>query len=317
MLKRTRQIEEEAVGWVIRLRGDDADWEGFTAWLEADPAHAAAYDEAALADAEAGSLPPARQPAPAPVSAAAAPVPARRSRRFVIGWGVAAGLALVAGYAGFGLGPGARVLETAPGQRREVALPDGSRIEMNGGTRVVLEDDRPRFARIERGEALFRVVHDPARPFEVEAGETRLRDLGTVFNVVRGPGTVEVSVSEGAVLYNPGREAASLRAGMGLRKSTGSRLWIGKIDRESVGSWRNGRLIYDSAPIARVASELGRSLGVELHAADDVAARPFSGIIILEGERGALLERSAALLGVALRREREGWVLTSRAGDPR
>jgi transmembrane sensor len=315
MLKSTSQIEEEAVGWVIRLRGDDADWEGFTAWLEADPAHSAAYDEAALADAEAEALPPA--PQPAPISTSAAPVPARRSRRFVLGWGVAAGFALIAGYAGLGLGPGTKVVETGPGQRREVALPDGSRIEMNGGTRVVVEEKRPRFARLERGEALFRIVHDPARPFEVEAGETRLRDLGTVFNVVRESGTVEVSVSGGAVLYNPGREAANLRAGMGLRKSAGSRLWIGKIDRESVGSWRNGRLVYASAPIARVAAELGRSLGVELRAADDVAARPFSGIIILEGERGVLLERSAALLGVALRREGEGWVLTSRAGDLR
>ena len=44
--------EKEAVGWFVRQRDPaHADWPAFTAWLEADPAHAAAYDRVAIADA--------------------------------------------------------------------------------------------------------------------------------------------------------------------------------------------------------------------------------------------------------------------------
>src|SRR5687768_4854887 len=276
MLKTDRQIEAEAIGWVIRLHdAGETDWEAFTLWLEADPAHSAAYDRAALADAEAETMPPSRParpilPAPPPVFAP--PAPGRRvGRRAFLGWGMAASVALIAGYASLGTGSGAYSLETAPGQRRQIALADGSRIELNGGTRVTLDRERPRFARLERGEALFRVVHNSARPFEVEAGDARLRDLGTVFNVVHDSGMLEVAVSEGAVLYNPGREAAELKPGMGLRKVQGAPLWIGSLDKAAVGGWYEGRLTYSGAPIARIAADLSRNLGVDIRPADEVA----------------------------------------------
>src|SRR3569623_224083 len=46
----------EAVAWHAALAhgadlADGADWDGFTAWLEADPANREAYDSVALADA--------------------------------------------------------------------------------------------------------------------------------------------------------------------------------------------------------------------------------------------------------------------------
>lgn len=317
MLKTHRQIEAEAVGWVIRLRDAvDTDWEAFTDWLEADPAHAAAYDEAALADAEAETMLPPRPVRRTPIASPLAP-PARArgvGRRAFLGWGVAASLALVAGYATLGAGSGAYSLETAPGERRQVALADGSRIEINGGTRVILDRERPRFARLERGEALFRVVHDPARPFEVEAGEARLRDLGTVFNVVHERGTLEVAVSEGEVLYNPDREATSLKPGMGLRKTQGAALWVGAFDEEAVGGWREGRLAYSGAPIARIAADLSRNLGVDIRSAEGVSSRPFSGVIMIGGDRDRALERAATLLGLSLQRAGDGWILTKRAG---
>ena len=157
---------------------------GFTAWLEADPAHPAAYEEPALADAELdGAGAAARRPEP-PLRAGAAP---RRcgSAADVLGGAIAAALV------------GAdRLWHARAGRRRPMrsrrgrataaasTLADGSRIDLNGATRIVLDRDNARFATLERGEALFTVVHDEARPFEVEAGDARLLDLGTVFNVV-------------------------------------------------------------------------------------------------------------------------------------
>ena len=50
---------QEAIDWTIRLReASPEEWRAFTAWLEADPAHLAAYDEVSQADATLGQLPP-------------------------------------------------------------------------------------------------------------------------------------------------------------------------------------------------------------------------------------------------------------------
>ena len=43
-------IHDQAWHWHIALSGEDADWDGFTAWLEANPAHRSAYNEVALLD---------------------------------------------------------------------------------------------------------------------------------------------------------------------------------------------------------------------------------------------------------------------------
>ena len=236
--------------------------------------------------------------------------PSRPGRRAFLGWAVAASLALVAGFSFLGDG-GGRTYETAAGERREIALDDGSRIVLNGDTRLVLDKDRPRFARLESGEALFRIVHDEARPFEVEAGDALLRDLGTVFNVVHEPRRLEVAVAEGEVLYNPAREAKHLLPGMALARVEGEPLRVGRAEAEGIGAWRENRLVYTEAPLSRVAADLSRNLGVKVRVESKVAARPFSGVIMLDGEKGAVLQRASALLGLAARRDGDGWILTS------
>jgi transmembrane sensor len=315
MVTTSREIEDAAIDWVVRLREADArDWAEFTAWLEADPAHGVAYEEAALADDEADEvLPPQREPVRPVLAPAAPPASGRFGRRAFVGWGIAASLVLGLGYAGMRGGTGQEVIQTAAGETRSVQLADGSSISVNGDTRLVIDEARPRFARLERGEALFHVVHDPARPFEVEAGDAVIRDLGTVFNVVREETALEVAVAEGAVVYNPGREARSLTPGMALRKAADAPVEVTKVDAAMVGSWRDQRLVYSGATLARIAADLSRSTGLRISAAPDVAMRPFSGVIMLDGARQEVLERAAALLGVGLRRSADGWMFT-RAG---
>ena len=45
------RIIEQAAAWHVASSDDAIDWDGFTAWLEADPRHRTAYDEIALTDA--------------------------------------------------------------------------------------------------------------------------------------------------------------------------------------------------------------------------------------------------------------------------
>jgi len=303
---------EEAIGWTIRLRtATPDDWRAFTDWLEADAGHLAAYDEVQRTDADMGALPPAPRPVIADLPPAQAPV---RNRR---GWLVGGGLATVA--AGvlttvLVQAPASYALETQPGETRSLQLADGSRIDLNGGSRLVLDRKNERFAKLERGEALFTVVHDEARPFEVRVGDDVLQDIGTVFAVLHQSGQTEVAVSEGAVLYNPKGEAVRIDPGRKLSDNGGDRVLLAQVDAETVGGWRDRRLSYTGATLTRVAADLHRNLGVPVSVDGALQQRRFTGMVQLDGTPELVFQRLSALLGVRAVRSGDGWTLT--AGDP-
>lgn len=94
------------------------------------------------------------------------------------------------------------VYATVEGERRTVALSDGSTVVMAPRSTLTVP---ARYGRGQRevmltGEAWFTVAHDAARPFAVLADGYRVRDIGTVFTVqARSADTVGVTVVEGSV----------------------------------------------------------------------------------------------------------------------
>ncbi|MEG8019390.1 FecR family protein [Sphingomonas sp. LR55] len=301
-----RALDLAALDWVVRTGGDAFDdWPAFQAWLEADPRHAAAY-HAISADLEdmAAAVPPV-QAAPVVVTAA------RRRWPVWAGGAIAASLALFVGYEATQTRPHPYAVETAAGAMRTVRLADGSSIAMGGATRLMLDRDDPRIATLERGEAMFVVRHDDSDPFEVSVGGARLVDVGTAFDVKFALGETRIAVSEGAVDYNPGREGIRLVKGQGLLVRDGTAT-VTAVDVASVGSWRDSVLAYEGATLAEVADDLSRALDVDLRADPTVAKRPFSGSIATAKLAGDP-RLAAPLLGVAIRKTGDHWVMSTRS----
>ncbi|TDW63434.1 FecR family protein [Novosphingobium sp. PhB55] len=302
------KIRAEALDWAVRA-GDPAfeDWEGFTRWLDENPAHAAAYDRIAASVLDGAELIAAATPAnddggETPVPTGAAP---RRSARPWIGGALAASLALVAGL--WMWQAGSRDLyriETAPGQVRTVVLDAQTRVDLAGGTAMAFDRKDPRFARLESGQALFTVRHDEARPFRVTVGKDTLVDVGTVFDVRSQSGDLSVAVSEGAVQFNP--EAQDLRIAPGeilQRRGRSGDYTLGKIAPEQVGEWRGGRVTFQDTALSAVAADLARATGVDYRVAPGSAERQVSGSLLV----APLRKNPAALgplLGVEVRAER-------------
>ena len=74
----------------------------------------------------------------------------------------------------------------AVGEQRTIQLEDGSRIILDTGSEVAVRfTGGRRSVTLNNGQAMFDVEGDPARPFIVDAGDTRVTAIGTRFDVRR------------------------------------------------------------------------------------------------------------------------------------
>jgi transmembrane sensor len=97
------------------------------------------------------------------------------------------------------------MIQTERGERREVALDDGSVVQVDPETRLrVKYEEHVRRVVLERGRALFHVAKNTERPFLVEAKDTTVRAVGTAFAVERQENqSILVTVAEGKVAVFP------------------------------------------------------------------------------------------------------------------
>ena len=313
VLNRADPVHADAIDWIVRLRdGNESDWEAFTLWLEASPEHSDVYAAAAMADAD---LEPVLRAARAAAPRGAnddEPVAGQPFwRRFALGsTGIAAAVAALLVFGGPDTAASRYAVGTAAGQHRTIGLGNGSQIVMNGSSRMTLDRADARYASLDSGEATFTIRHDPSAPFRLELGPDRLVDVGTVFNVVREVRDVRVAVSEGAVLFNPGKRAIALTAGQVLHASATGTV-VTRVDPATIGSWQSGRLVYRDTPLAVVAGDLSRNLGTPVSVTPAVASQAFTGSIQIDRDAPRFFSRLELLLGVKVDRGTDGWQISA------
>lgn len=196
--------------------------------------------------------------------------------------------------------------ETRRGEHRDVRLPDGSVLKLNGATRLAvrLESDL-RQVDLERGQAFFDVAHDETRPFEVHAGDSAVRVLGTAFDVDLEHGEVKLAVHRGRVRFGSfasDEGGVIVNAGWRSHFSDGKALAPTRFDVRRQ-DWRDGWLDVDSMKLADLVEALNRQAGPLVlpppRALADIAV---AGRFRLDDSRG-LLEAIGAGYGFAVRQE--------------
>jgi transmembrane sensor len=104
--------------------------------------------------------------------------------------------------------------QTRPGQQLDLALADGSKLELNGATSIdVAMGGTQRQIDMQRGEAFFDIAHDPARPFVITAAGSRTRVLGTAFDIDVARHEVKLQVYRGLVQFGGRRGSVEVAAG--------------------------------------------------------------------------------------------------------
>ncbi|MDB6060279.1 MAG: fecR family protein [Verrucomicrobiaceae bacterium] len=227
-------------------------------------------------------------------------VRARRSKRAAIAIAL---LLVVAGVLRFDPTYRTEHFATAIGERREVALSDGSHITLNTNTALDLEWHlRTRRVLLATGQVLFDVEHARYRPFLVAAGSTQIRVVGTAFDVRREHDDVTVTVLRGKVaVRNANGDEALLTIGQrALSNSTG----LGStqtVDSAVTTLWRDGKLVFDRTPLREALAEIQRYsrepivLGADL----SLAEQRVSGVFAIDNA-SAVLDLLPQILPVAL-----------------
>ena len=168
-----------------------------------------------------------------------------------------------------------KVIVASPaGQKNiEVTLPDGSSVLLNHDSYLTYSGsfgNKNRKVRME-GEAFFDITPNPDKPFIIDAGNARVKVLGTSFNVItdNGNNEIEVYVASGKVMLS------SIDGSRNLTLEPG---YIGKIsgvsEDKSVNidpnylSWTTGILDYDGERLEVVFKDLKRSFGIDIIPSD-------------------------------------------------
>lgn len=309
------RIADEAARWVDH----GGDPEALRAWLEASPEHRQAYErlDQAMRDpilAEAMRLHAGRPKTVRP----------RTARTWVPALAAAsvAGLVLVAALGAPRLWPSTRrpapappsprtLIATAPGELRTVSLSDGSRIHLNGDTKLSLaEASGGRRARLIQGEALFDIRHDPSRPFTVTLDHGAVTDVGTVFNVDIVGDQTAVQVYSGKVRLNGESGSAALDASQQAQLSRGV---VGAVSgfNSRAGDWRDGWIEPRDWPLPRVVEALRRRSGVAIViASPGLASKRITGRLRLDDPREEL-DALAELHGFVVHERRGELELTA------
>lgn len=178
------------------------------------------------------------------------------------------------------------VYATGIGEIRTITLEDGSTVDLNTRTEVSVDFSRDqRVVTLIAGQAFFRVAHDAERPFLVDSGSAQIRAVGTEFDVYRKATDAVVTVVEGKVAVTApalaglaGTSAAGTveqrSDAAGLVDGESRAVLLGAGDQMTVTSaglqpivraniatamaWTEGQIIFEAAPLTRVAEEFNR-----------------------------------------------------------
>ena len=323
---------DQACAWIARLRSDtisDADRRAFSTWISDASANRQAFDEMAELWGDLGALShmPLDELYPESVPSSSHRNPSQPAQSAASRSGTASGVAssgwnlpqwllggsAVAACLAVALWVGNEWLQQAPvqqqiyatavGETRTVSLADGSQVQLNTNSELIVNFSRDeRRTQLLRGEAYFDVARQTSRPFTVAAGEANIRVLGTQFNVERNPENTRVSVTGGTVAVSESRtarglqpESVKLTRNQKVSVSNSGLSDVGRTSADEALDWTRGQLVFDGTPLSEALEELNRYLKVPAAAAPNVGEQTLSGTFELADPESTLAAIAAAL----------------------
>jgi ferric-dicitrate binding protein FerR (iron transport regulator) len=164
------------------------------------------------------------------------------------------------------------VIHAPMGSRVAFNLPDGTKGFLNSGSSLTYSIPfiNNRNVALD-GEAWFDVTHDQNHPFEISAGNSKVKVLGTRFNVsaYQEAQYIEVVLQQGKVEFyrDSQSEKVALAPSQKLVFRDG-KVNVTKTDPSKYESWTVGKLVFRGDDMAEVARRIERWYNVKVILAD-------------------------------------------------
>ncbi|MDB5973417.1 MAG: iron dicitrate transport regulator FecR [Nevskia sp.] len=284
-------VETTAAQWFTRMRSDRRtvqDEDTFHRWLADSPEHEDAYLtlQALWSGLETHRDAPAIQHLREQALQESRSSLSRRhpsiARRLVIPL-LAAAAAVIAAILVTGFATTQQAdYRTAVGEHRTIRLGDGSELTLNTDTILrVHYTPWSRKVELQSGEAHFKVAHNPLRPFQVDAGDGQIRDLGTEFDVYKQTSGVQITLIEGQIEVrdkrppttgSPQPEATTMTAtrtsGQQISLADTGLSPIRPVNISKATAWLRGLLVFDQERLADAVAEINRYATTKLRVQD-------------------------------------------------
>ena len=304
---------EAAAEWFLLLSEDNSaeNRRRWQRWHDADPEHQWAWEKVEKLQSLLACAPVQTRQVLAHAQAQAE----RKSRRNVLS---VLGVAIAAGL-GYKLMPGApeptRIdwIVAAPGERREVALPDGGRLWLASGTRVgIAYDASHRDLYLTQGVLQLTSGSDPeGRSLRILARDGVIRPLGTRLTVSLFADRTVLAVQQHAAEAQP-------LSGSRVRVAAGQRVIFSKTGSARPeaaqfpeDAWTRGLLTALNMPLTEFAERYALYTGSRIEVAPALALRRVSGTFRLDAP-GRSLHTLADGLGLRLDQHGDSWRLRPR-----
>lgn len=200
-------------------------------------------------------------------------------------------------------------ISTHNGSKSNIVLPDGSKVWLNAGSKIIYDKDFDETIREVKltGEAYFDVVHNPQKPFIIHTRAMDIKVLGTEFNVKSYPdeqttetslirGSIEVTLNDkraGKIILKPNEKlVVNNQPSVDTQSVQKEKKTVKSVPIISLGtlnyfsldstiletSWVNNRLVFEDESFEEIARKMSRWYGVMFYFKDeDIKNMRFTG----------------------------------------
>ena len=187
-----------------------------------------------------------------------------------------------------------QTFETGRGEKARITFSDGTEVVLNSETSINFPKEFKGMTREIKldGEAYFKVARNENMPFIVYAKDTKVKVLGTEFNVQawENESSVRISVNEGKVAVtlsgdneddNEPRNISKVILKRGFYTTVDNRLIksptkLAKVENHLM--WVHGGLYFENEPFEKVIRDIERRFDVNINGVDsDLMDVPFTG----------------------------------------
>lgn len=201
-------------------------------------------------------------------------------------------------------------LLTAKGHVGEFSLPDGTKVWLNGESRLKYDADfsgKTRDVAL-TGEAFFEVRKDSLRPFRVAMNGLQVEVLGTSFDAMSYAfgANEEIVLKSGSVKIS----GEHLRRPVVLRPDEkfsldriSKRASVERVDARNYCQWFSPRLVFDNTPLRDIVTNLERRYNIEIALSTHISPDKRLSLVVCHEPLEDLMEVISTLMSIDYRIE--------------